>query len=90
VKKTQSERKKGKTHEEALDIHNEIKIITSQDATFELWSEVISSHSHGELFDPETNPFKRFKKNKSWRLEKDGVLNQEFFKWLGNLSEGDH
>jgi hypothetical protein len=45
VKKTQSERKKGKTHEEALDIHNEIKIITSQDAMFELWSEVISSHS---------------------------------------------
>ena len=29
VKKTQSERKKGKTHKEALDIYNEIKIITS-------------------------------------------------------------
>jgi hypothetical protein len=65
VKKTQSERKKGKTHEEALDIHNEIKIITSQDAMFELWSEVISSHSQGELFNPEINPLRRFKENKS-------------------------
>jgi hypothetical protein len=59
VKKTQSERKKGKTQEEALDIHNEIEIITSEDATFELWSEVKSSHSQGELYDPETNPLKK-------------------------------
>jgi hypothetical protein len=36
MKKTQTERKKEKSHEEALDIHNEIKIITSQDETFEL------------------------------------------------------
>jgi hypothetical protein len=57
---------------------------------FELWSEVISSHSQSELFDLETNPLKRFKENKSWRLEKDGVLNWEFFKWLGNLSESNH
>jgi hypothetical protein len=90
VKKTQTEKKKGKSHEEALDIHNEIKIITSQDETFELWIKVISSHSQGELFDPETNPLKKFKGNKSWRPEKDGVLNREFFKWLGNLSKSDH
>jgi hypothetical protein len=89
VKKTQTEKKKGKSHEEALDIH-EIKIITSQDETIELWSKVISSHSQGELFDPETNPLKKFKENKSWRPEKDGVLNREFFKWLGKLSESDH
>ena len=36
VKKTQSLLKKGKTHEEVLDIHNEIKIITSDDSTFAL------------------------------------------------------
>jgi hypothetical protein len=82
--------KKGKTPEEALDIHNEIKIITSDDSTFALWSEVIASHSQGELIDPETNPLKKFKENKSWRPEKEGVLNREFFKWLENLTEADH
>jgi hypothetical protein len=90
IKKTQSLMKKGKTPEEALDIHNEIKIITSDDSTFALWSEVIASHSQGELIDPETNPLKKFKENKSWRPEKEGILNQEFFKWLENLTEADH
>jgi hypothetical protein len=65
VKKTQSLLKKGKTSEEALDIHNEIKIITSDDSTFALWSEVIESHSQGELLNPETNPLKKLKENKS-------------------------
>ena len=90
VQKTQSLMKKGKTLEEALDIYNEIKIITFDDLTFALWNEVIASHSQGELFDPETNPLKQFKMNKSWRPEKDGVLNREFFKWLGNRTEVDH
>jgi hypothetical protein len=65
VKKTQSLVKKGMTHEEALDIHNKIKIITSDDSTFALWSEVIASHSQGELLDLETNPLKKFKDNKT-------------------------
>jgi hypothetical protein len=90
VKKTQSLMKRGKTPEEALDIYNEIKIITSDDSTFILWSEVIASHSQGELLDPETNPLKKFKENKTWRPEKEGVFNREFFKWLGNLTEADH
>jgi hypothetical protein len=90
VKKTQSLIRKGKTKEEALDIHNEIKIITSSDETFKLWSEVISSHSQGELYDPKINPLKKFKENKSWTPEKDRVLNREFFKWLENLSEANH
>jgi hypothetical protein len=90
VKKTQSHMKRGKTPEEALDIHNEIKIITSDDSTFAMWSEVIASHSEGELLDPETNPLKKFKENKNWKPEKEGVLNREFFKWLGNLTEADH
>jgi hypothetical protein len=55
-----------------------------------LWSEVISSYSKHELYDPETNPLKKFKENKSWRLEKDSILNSEFFKWLRNLSKADH
>jgi hypothetical protein len=75
-------KKKRKTHDEALDIHNKIKIITSADSIFVLWSEVIASHNQDELYDPETNPLKKFKENKSW--------NREFFKWLGNLSEVDH
>ena len=90
VKKTQSLLKKGKSLEKALDIYNEIKIITFDDSTFALWSEVITSHSQGKLFDPETNPLKQFKVNKSWRPEKDEVLNREFFNWLGNLTEADH
>jgi hypothetical protein len=40
--------------------------------------------------DLETNPLKKFKDNKSWRLEKEGVLNHKFFQWLGNLTEADH
>jgi CRISPR/Cas system CSM-associated protein Csm2 small subunit len=90
VKRTQSLVKRGKTPEEALDIHNEIKIIISDDSTFALWSEVIASHSQGEFLDSETNSLKKFKENKNWRPEKEGVLNQEFFKWLGNLTEAYH
>jgi hypothetical protein len=33
---------------------------------------------------------KKFKENKNWRPEKEGILNREFFKWLGNLTEADH
>jgi hypothetical protein len=65
VKKTHSIMKKGKTQEEVLDIHNEIKIITLEDSTFKLWSKVISSHNQGELYDPKTNPRRKFKENKS-------------------------
>jgi hypothetical protein len=48
-----------------LDIYNEVKIITSNDSTFALWSEVIASYSQGELYDPKTNPLKKFKVTKS-------------------------
>ena len=57
-----------------------MKIITFDDSTFTLWNEVITSHSQGELLDPETKPLKKFKDQKTWRLEKKGVLNYEFFK----------
>jgi hypothetical protein len=72
--------KRGKIHEEALEIHNKIKIITFDDSTFSLWNEVIASHSQRELLDPETNPLKKFKDHKTWRPEKEGVLNREFFR----------
>jgi hypothetical protein len=51
---------------------------------------VISSHSQGKLYDPEIHFLKKYKENKSWTPEKDGVLQQEFFKWLKNLSQDDH
>jgi hypothetical protein len=73
---TQSLVKRGKTHEEALEIQNKIKIITFADSTFTLWCEVIASHSQGELLDPKTNPLKKFKDNKTWRLKKEGVFNR--------------
>ena len=86
VAKTQAVERKGK--EPALDLHNEIKIITSSDETFALWSELISSYAQGELIDPDTR--KKFKENKYWVPQKDGILNREFFKWLGNMTEADH
>jgi hypothetical protein len=94
VKKTQSLVKRRKTPEEALDIYNEIKFITSDDSTFALWSEVTTSHSQGELLDPETNPLKKFKENKNWRPEKEGVLNRAHTQPVGGkscvcLSKGD-
>lgn len=45
VKKKASLKKKGKTHNEALDIHNDVKIITFDDSIFALWSEVIASYN---------------------------------------------
>lgn len=62
--------------DERLNIRNEIKIITADDTTFGLWSEVISSHSTGELIDPDT--MKKFKDIKGWKPEKDGQLNRIF------------
>jgi hypothetical protein len=71
VKKTHNIIKKRKSQEEALNIHNEIKIITLEDSTFVLWSKVISNHSQGELYNPKTNLLKIFKENKSWTPKKD-------------------
>ncbi len=73
-----------------LDLHNEVKIITSADATFNLWSELIASYAQGELINVDTNPLRKFKETVRWKPEKDGVLSREFFKWLGNLTEADH
>ena len=71
-----------------LDLHNEIKIITSSEEVFSLWSELISKYSQGNLVDPET--CEKMKLNSRWIPQKDGILNREFFKWLGNCDEEDH
>ena len=83
---TRKETKKGK--ESVLDLHNEIKIITSSEEVFSLWSELISKYSHGNLVDPET--CEKMKLNSRWIPQKDRILNREFFKWLGNCDEEDH
>ena len=69
---TRKETKKGK--ELVLDLHNEIKIITSSEEVFSLWSEFISKYSQGNLVDPET--CKKMKLNSRWIPQKDGILNR--------------
>ena len=87
-KNLRSSSSKSRKANDALNIQNEIKIITADDSTFELWSEVISAHSTGELTDPESG--KKFKEIKGWKPERDGQLNREFFKFMGNMSTEDH
>jgi len=77
---------KGKDAKEELKITNKLKIITTPDSVFNLWSEVISSNAHRELIDPET--LLPFNKNVGWKLESRN-LTHEFFKWLENLSYDD-
>ena len=71
-----------------LDLHNKNKIITSNAEVFALWSERIAEYSQGELLDRET--CEEMKLKSRWVSQKDGILNREFFKWLGNCDEEDH
>lgn len=87
VKKAQKALSSKKIKEQDVNIHNEIKIITASDDVYNLWSEVISCQSQGELIDPES--MQKFKDLKNWSPDKDGVISREFFKWLGNLSEAN-
>jgi hypothetical protein len=54
VKKAQKALSSKKIKEQDVNIHNEIKIITASDDVYNLWSEVISCQSQGELIDPES------------------------------------
>ena len=89
VAKHQLELRKG-TKNKLLTLTNEVKIITSSDDTFKLWQEVISCAARGDLIDVDSKELMKFKDHKNFKPEKDGVLTQEFFKFLGNLSEADH
>ena len=92
VKKNQLETRKGarKQKKPLLDRHNEIKIITSRDETFDLWKELIIKYSQGELLDVDVTPMCKMLLNPKWTLHKDGIMSREFFKWLGNCDEEDH
>ena len=92
VKRNQQETKKGarKGKEPLLDLHNEIKIITSSDETFDLWKELIIKYSQGELLDVDATPICKIHLNPKWTPHRDGILSCEFFKWLGNYDKEDH
>ena len=82
VKRNQQETKKvaRKGKEPLLDLHNEIKIITSSDKTFDLWKELIIKYSQGELLDIDATPICKMRLNPRWTPHKDGILSREFFK----------
>ena len=92
VKRNQQEMKKvaRKGKEPLLDLHNEIKIITSSDETFDLWKELIIKYSQGELLDVDATSICKMRLNPRWTPHRDGILSREFFKWLGNCNEEDH
>jgi hypothetical protein len=65
--------KKGKICKEVLNIHNEIKFITFDESTLALWDKEISNHFQGELHDLKIHPLRKFKKNKLWRYNMNGI-----------------
>ena len=92
VKRNQQKMKKVATKGKVplLDLHNEIKIITSSDETFDLWKELIIKYSQGELLDIDATLICKMSLNPRWTPHRDGILSHEFFKWLGNCDEEDH
>ena len=76
--------------EPLLDLHNEIKIITSSDETFDLWKELIIKYSQWELLDIDATLICKMRLHPRWTPHRDGILSREFFKWLGNCDEEDH
>ena len=88
VAKHQLELRKG-AKKKFLTLTNKVKIITSSDNTFKLWQEVISCAARGDLIDVDSKELTKFKDQKNFEAEKDGVLTREFFKFLTNLSEAE-
>jgi hypothetical protein len=69
------------------DVKNEVTIITALDEIFALWAEFITSHSIGELIDPDTQ--KKFNESKRFDFGPRFQLHWEFFKRLGNLTKDE-
>ena len=92
VRRNQQETRKGARKEKKplLDLHNEIKIISSSNETFELWKELIIKYSQGELLDVDATPICKMRLNPKWTPHRNGILSYEFFNWLGNCDEEDH
>lgn len=73
-----------------LTLTNEVKIITFPDNLWNLWEQVITCAAQGDLIDPDSKTFEKFKDKKDFVPDKDLTLSREFFRMLGNLSETDH
>jgi hypothetical protein len=69
------------------NVKNEVTIITALDKNFALWSDFITSHSTGELIDPDIQ--KKFNESKRFDFGPRFQLHRKFFKRLGNLSEDE-
>lgn len=89
VAKHQKEMEK-KGGKKLLTLTNEVKIITFPDPLWKLWAEVIASVAQGDLVDPDSKSYEKFKDKKDFVPDKDLTLSREFFKFLGNLLETDH
>ena len=77
---------KTKGAEEKLKLINEFKIITAPKDIYDLWSGVIYSAAHEELYNPDTDA--KFNEKENWKQE-SCMLSREYFKWLGNLTLKD-
>jgi hypothetical protein len=62
------------------DVKNEVVIITAPDKIFDLWAQLITSHSYGQLIDLET--LKKFNESKRFDFGPRFQLHREFFKQL--------
>jgi hypothetical protein len=67
------------------NVKNEVTIITASDEIFDLWAQFITSHSNGELIDP--NTFKKFNESKRFDFGPRFQLHREFFKRLGDSAK---
>ena len=72
--------------EEKLKLVNKLMIIIALEEIYNLWSEVISSAAHMELYNSDTSA--KFNKKENWKQE-SCMLSREYFKWLSNLSLQD-
>ena len=89
IAKHQLELQKGAKNKLVI-LTNEVKIITSSNDTFKFWQEVISCTARGDLIAVDLKDLSKFKDHKNFEPEKDGVLTQEFFEFLDNLSKENH
>ena len=69
------------------DLKNKGKIITSPDKTFKLWKEFLEKHSTGSLINLDTRD--QFNEAKNFKVMKNFMLAQEFFKHLGHFTDKD-
>ena len=68
---------KSKGAEEKLKLVNELKIITTLEDIYNLWSEVICSAAYGELYNPNTEA--KFNEKENWKQESCMLVKRELY-----------